>query len=184
MERCPSGHFYDPAKHMSCPHCGIADLDIGPTVAKGGFTIAPTIPANDSKTMPAGGRRSDEGATVGYFDKKIGIEPVVGWLVCVEGPDRGRDYRIRSRRNFIGRDTRMDICISSDTQISRENHAVISYDPRNNSFKLVPGDSRGITYLNGETVDVPVPIKAYDRIELGETQLLFVPFCGDQFKWQ
>src|SRR5215813_9514862 len=126
MERCPNGHFFDPAKHMSCPHCGIEGLDLGPTQAKSGSTIAATVAASDSKTMPAGGRYADEGATVGYFKEKIGLEPVVGWLVCVEGPDRGRDYRIRSQRNFIGRDTRMDISIAGDSQISRENHAVIS----------------------------------------------------------
>ena len=126
----------------------------------------------------------EEGATVGVFKARIGIEPVVGWLVCVGGPDRGRDYRIRSQRNFIGRDPRMDISISSDDQISRENHAAITYHPRSNSFKLAPGEAHGITYLNNESVDVPVLLKPYDSIELGATKLIFVPFCSEAFQWQ
>jgi len=126
----------------------------------------------------------EEGATVGVFRARIGIEPVVGWLVCVQGPDRGRDYRIRSQRNFIGRDARMDISISSDDQISRENHAAITYDPRGNNFRLAPGDAHGMTYLNNGVVDVPVVLRAYDVIELGATKLIFVPFCGEAFEWQ
>ena len=27
------------------------------------------------------------------------------------------------------------------------------------------------------------PLKAYDVIEVGKSQLLFLPLCGDKFKW-
>lgn len=186
MERCPSGHFFDPAKHTKCPHCGIdgLDIDIGPTRAKSAPAVGVTVPVTDGRTLPTLGRQESEGVTVGYYKQKIGLDPVVGWLVCVDGPDRGRDYRIRSERNFIGRDPRMDICISGDDQVSRENHAVVIYDPRNNGFKLAPGDSRGITYHNGNSLDVPSELKPYDAIEVGASRLLFVPFCGDHYQWQ
>ena len=78
----------------------------------------------------------------------------------------------------------MDICIRGDDAISRENHAVISFNPRNSSFKLQPGDGRGLVYLNGDDIDVPVSIKPYDLIELGQTKLLFMPFCGEKFQWE
>ncbi len=51
-----------------------------------------------------------------------GIDAVVGWLVCVHGRNRGRDYRIRSENNTVGRSENMDICISGDDLISRERH--------------------------------------------------------------
>ena len=70
-----------------------------------------------------------------------GIDPVVGWIVCVEGQDKGRDYRIRTERNFIGRNDSNDIVIKGDDSISRERHAIISFNPRTNSFRLAPGDS-------------------------------------------
>jgi len=184
MERCPSGHFFDPAKHTNCPHCGVEGLDIGPTRGKSSSTLGVTVPVVDSKTLPTAGWPENEGVTVGYYKQRIGLEPVVGWLVCVEGPDRGRDYRIRSQRNFIGRDPRMDICLAGDPQVSRENHAVVSYDPRNNGFKLAPGDSRSITYYNGQSLDLPTELKPYDTIEVGASRLLFVPFCGDRYQWQ
>ncbi|HKV39740.1 MAG TPA: FHA domain-containing protein, partial [Blastocatellia bacterium] len=112
------------------------------------------------------------------------IDPVVGWLVCIKGPDLGRDYRIRAERNFIGRSDEMDICIASDASISRERHAVVTYNPTKNSFRLAPGESRGMVCLNEEEVETPVPLSAYDRIQLGESELIFIPFCGESFKWE
>ena len=122
-------------------------------------------------------------ATVSVVRKKIGIDPVVGWLVCIEGAEKGRDCRIRSERNFVGRDPKMDICIGGDDSISRDNHAVISFNPKKNTYRLTPGESRGIINLNEEEVATPTVLNAYDKIELGQTKLLFVPFCGKDFTW-
>ena len=30
-----------------------------------------------------------------------GVEPVVGWLVCIDGPSRGSDYRLHAGYNYI-----------------------------------------------------------------------------------
>ncbi len=189
MKRCDSGHYFDSEKHSSCPSCGVANLHIQPTVAavRSGYA-ALARPELDSPTVARGQAKPafverDPGATVGVVRKKMGIDPVVGWLVCIEGPEKGRDYRIRSERNFVGRDPKMDICIGGDDAISRENHAVISFNPKKNSYLLTPGEGRGIIYLNEEEVATPTELKAYDTIEMGQTRLLFVPFCGEQFKW-
>ena len=37
--------------------------------------------------------------------------------------------------------------------------------------------------MNGEDVDVPTELKMYDVIELGQTKLVFIPFCGEKFHW-
>lgn len=192
--QCSKGHFYNPEEHVTCPYCGIVGLaDFSPTqpVVASPPPLQQASPQNygglpkPADDGPTQGRKNlDEGMTVGVFKAKIGIEPVVGWLVCVDGGDKGRDYRIRAQRNFIGRDVGMDICISGDNQISKENHATLIYDPRSNTFRLAPGDSHGITYLNNESVDVPMTLKPYDVIELGVTKLLFVPLCGQAFQWQ
>lgn len=126
---------------------------------------------------------ADAGVTVGLFRKKTGIDPVVGWLVCVAGADKGRDYRLRSDRNSIGRSPNMDVCINGDDTISRERHAYVSFNPKKNVFTLAPGEGRGLIYLNDEEVTGATPLKAYDRIELGDTTLLFMPLCGEQFEW-
>ncbi len=109
---------------------------------------------------------------------------MVGWLVCVKGPDLGRDFRIRSEQNRIGRNSLMDICVPGDKRISRDTHATITYDPRHNQFRLAPGRARGMVYLNGRSLDAPAPLRSYDMIELGETRLQFVPFCGEDFQWK
>jgi hypothetical protein len=41
-----------------------------------------------------------------------------------------------------------------------------------------------LVYKNGEEVVFSEPLEAYDVIELGRTKLLFVPLCGERFKWE
>lgn len=201
LRRCDNGHYYDESKYSNCPNCGIRDLNIETTKpmsrGMGGSNIPPgepTRPSNrafgndsgeDNSTKRYGESRPQQepGATQAFWKRKLGIDPVVGWLVCVEGHDKGRDYRIRSERNSIGRDPSMQICISGDETISREKHAVISFNPKKGTFLLYPGEGRGLVYLNEEEVAMPAELKAYDLIELGQTKLMFVPFCGERFHW-
>lgn len=195
MKRCSQGHYYDPDKHHSCPACRIPDLVIDKTRVREpdkflpDDTLSPEMPSCDGSIQDT--RRADNLSpghpedlhTVGLVRKKTGIDPVVGWLVCIEGPDKGRDYRIRSEKNFIGRSPAMDISIQHDSAVSRENHAVVSFDPKNNRFKIHPGEGHGLIYLKNETVDIPMVLTPYDVIELGETKLMFLPLCGERFQW-
>ena len=124
------------------------------------------------------------GKTVGMMQSQMGFDPVVGWLACVAGPSRGKSYTVRGGVNSIGRSERMDIVITGDLKISAENHAKISYSDKHNRFNLLPGEGRNIVYLNDEEVFTPMPLKAYDLIDFGETKLLFVPLCGEKFTWE
>jgi hypothetical protein len=173
LKRCDNGHYFDPERHTSCPSCGVSEIDFPVTRPK-----AAAVPVGQA----AAGARGD-GKTVPLVRKQSGIDPVVGWLVCVQGGDRGRDFRLHGEKNFIGRAEAMDVRLSADETISRENHAVVSYNPKNQQFKLLPGEGRGLVYLNDQEVDGPTPLQAGDRIELGQTKLMFVPLCGPQFDW-
>lgn len=207
--RCQQGHFYDPSRHNTCPYCGSmpaggtgiteAQSPVGPPPLGGNPSpVGATRPMRDTPPpivgqtvplrpagSPLGGARKgvEEGRTVAVDMKKVGIDPVVGWLVCIKGPSRGRDYRIRSGRNGIGRSESMDVQITGDDTISRENHAFLVYEPRKRIFSIRPGDGRGLVYLNGDEVVQASDLKSYDTIELGETQLMFVPLCGETFNW-
>lgn len=185
MQRCPQGHYYDAARYSRCPACGIPDLAVQSTRGRADLEVASPIDDN-AKTrgfdQPAR-IGAGEGRTVGLIRKRTGLDPVVGWLVCIAGPDKGRDYRIHSERNFIGRDPSMDICISGDDTISRSKHAILSFNPDQNRFKILPGESRGIAYCNGEEVDSPRELHSHDILKLGQTQLLFIPLCDDRFHW-
>ena len=109
--------------------------------------------------------------------------PVVGWLVCVEGPAKGRDYRIHSNYNYIGRGQHMDICISGDDHISKEKAAIIAYDALERCFFFGPGMGQNLVRVNGTMLMNAVPLKAYDELTIGKTKLLFVPLCGERFDW-
>ena len=97
-----------------------------------------------------------------------------GWSVP-RAPAGARSYTIRGGINSIGRSDRMDITITGDRTISQENHARLSYSSKNNRFHLLPGDGRNIVYLNGDEVFSPMPLKAYDLIDFGDTSCCSSP---------
>ena len=107
----------------------------------------------------------------------------MGFLVCIAGPHRGADYKLVAGRNFIGRAAAMDVALADDDTVSRESHALVTYDVKHNTFSLSPGQGRGITYCNDEQVEMVRPLNAYDVIEVGKSQLVFLPLCGDRFQW-
>lgn len=125
----------------------------------------------------------DEGRTIAIVHQDTGIDPVVGWLVCISGKEKGRDYRIHSDNNYIGRNEKMDICVRGDETISRDNHATVSYDTVDKIFYFSPGDGRNIVRHNGKAIFQTVELAPYDQVIVGKTELLFVPLCGKNFEW-
>ncbi len=151
--------------------------------------VGGTAPVTGGYTAPLTGGTvgtgpSDEGQTIAVIHQQLGIDPVVGWLVAVSGSERGRDYRIHSDNNYIGRSEKMDICIRGDDTISRVNHAVIAYDTRERLFYFAPGEGRSINRINGKATLGMVELHPYDELEIGTTKLMFIPFCGERFEWK
>ena len=176
MKQCDNGHFYDENRFDSCPYCREGS-GVGKTVAA--VTLGKTVAA-----MPGGATAdTDRDKTVGIIKKDIGIDPAVGFLICIAGPNRGRDYKLIAGRNFIGRAAAMDVALTDDDTVSRESHALVTYDVKHNKFSLSPGQGRGITYCNDEQVETARPLKAYDIIEVGKSRLIFLPLCGEKFRW-
>lgn len=213
LTRCNQGHFFDADKYPSCPHCNpgapampnTQDVNtqaltqaISPAAAaatSSGPNLTQKLTEEVRQTAPAapvtpvsGGLQNqvdDVNKTVGFFNKKAnGKEPVVGWLVCVEGKHYGEDFKIRMGRNFIGRGANMDIVLPNDSSISREKHSIIVYEPQENMFVLLAGESKELSYLNGQVVLSPQLLKPYDKIRLGGCVLMFVPLCGENFIWK
>lgn len=147
-----------------------------------GATVAPQSYIKQQQQQQQ--NAADVGKTVGVFQRKMNFEPIVGWLVCVGGPEKGKDFRIYGKNNTIGRSEKMDICIKGDQTISRENHARLAYDEKHNAFHLIPADSTNTIYLNDEPVYVPTKLNARDIIEFGECKLMFVPLCDENFTWK
>lgn len=76
----------------------------------------------------------------------------------------------------------MDVVLRSDDSISGEDHAKLLYDLSSNRYFLWHDKGRNLTYVNGQMVDRQ-ELHAYDKIQLGQTHLLFIPFCGEKFQW-
>lgn len=173
MSRCENGHLYSPKKYDQCPYCDAGVLEENQN-------------SQQSRQQEPQQKQSSTGEkTLAYWDSQEGGNPVVGWVVCIEGVERGQDYQIRSERNFIGRSEDMHITIKGDQKISRRNHAIISYNPKERNFVMIPGaDTTGIVYINGEAVYSPTGLTPYDVIEMGDSKFIFIPLCGQHFEWE
>ncbi len=113
--------------------------------------------------------------------------PVAGWLVIIEGPGKGRDFRLIQGDNKIGRNDDMEVCLNfgvySDETVSREAHATVVYDANANEFFVIRGSSRNLPMLNEKTIRSDQNMSSKDVLQVGQTKLLFVPLCGENFKW-
>lgn len=167
LSRCLNGHMFSSRRHgNTCPYCNV---------------VVEQSSKNTSQISQSG---EEVEKTMPYLGETEGIEPVTGWLVCIEGPQMGQDYRIVSEKNFIGRAEDMHIRIIGDNTISRRNHAVIVYDPKKRNFFLLPGDASGLAYHNNEAVYSPTELSPYDVIQLGRSIFIFIPLCGVHFEWE
>jgi hypothetical protein len=123
-------------------------------------------------------------------EQRVGLagamnDPVVGWLVVIVGPGRGNALTLGYGLNGIGRGPRARVCLDfGDLEISRDQHAVITYDPKGRRFYLQHGGGTNLTYLDQQPVLVPSELKGNEIIVLGQTWLRFIPFCGANFDWQ
>ena len=189
LQKCGNGHFYDADKFQTCPHCQQLSDDqktVGMTMPNEQSPVTPTMPQ-----QPLGytGRNvpNDDQKTVGIFQHGLsgnkGTQPVVGWLVGIEGECIGQSFQLREGKNFVGRGEDMDVVIRGDMAVARKRHACVIFEPRAGIFYAQPGESHELFYLNDNVVLNSEILKSHDVITLGETSLMFIPLCGPDFSW-
>jgi FHA domain len=174
MILCPKGHYYDKDKSSQCPICRITR------------PVLETKPASQPAESGAYNRVSKSSLnniTVPVLGDKKSQNPVVGWLVTISGPFKGKDYRLFSGYNSIGRSNKNKIHIAGDESISREKQAIIIYDHKNIKYYIQHNESENLSYINSNPVLQPTEIKKGDKITIGKTEFLFVPFCDSTFSW-
>lgn len=128
------------------------------------------------KTMPIGG-----GGQVSSF---AGRNPVLGWLVCVQGKKAGKDFRLTQEINYIGRATSNDVCLDFDETLSRDTTITITYVKQSRVFRLNAEQSRNPVTVNGSPVVTELYLRDRDVISIGSTQLTLVCFCDASFTWE
>lgn len=155
---------------------------------------------------------SDEGKTLSYFSLVSGAQtgeetapaaktapaaegtgspslgspaaPVVGLMVGIAGPHLCEIFGIGSGSSSIGRGKGNSVVLNKDFAVSREKHAMLTYEPKSRQFYIKPGESSGLTYLNSAFVTELTLLKPRDIIEVGGSRFLFVPLCGEEFSWE
>lgn len=138
----------------------------------------PDVPFHPDKPIPASTRSADASAV-----KDIG--PVVGWLVILSGPGRGRSVEMGYGRNAIGRGHDNEVSLPyGDRGISDHAHAYIAYDNVGRKSYLTDGISRNLVYLNGAPVFGTVEITSGDKIRMGNSLLMFISFCSPDLDWK
>jgi len=112
-------------------------------------------------------------------------DPVIGWLVIIQGAGRGNALQLGYGQNSVGRNPSERVCLNfGDNEISREQHCIITYDPRGRKYYISNGNGTNLAYLNDAPVLAPTEIKGTEKITLGQTECRFIPLCGDNFDWQ
>jgi len=144
---------------------GIDDIQHGVNVAGDGATVfTPVVP--------------------GVTQADPSFDPVVGWVVIIDGPGRGNFRSVRYGQNAIGRGENLRVAIDyGDQRISREAHAFLIYDDVKRMFFIRDNGKSNIVRLNGEMVLSPAELRDRDRITIGQTTLLFVALCDAGFDW-
>mgnify|MGYP003291949125 CR=1 FL=1 len=165
----------------------IAFSDFNATVAPNanGFDTQFSDPFESTIPMNGGETGKDEEILVTMPAESVekGTRRVVGWLVCTKGECLGQDFHLHSDYNYIGRGAKNEVSIP-DPKVSSDAMCWISYDNIGREFTIGRGDNpTNVTRLNNKPVYMPQTLKPYDRILLGDTELMFVPLCSEDFTW-
>lgn len=112
-------------------------------------------------------------------------DPVVAWLVIMNGPGKGNSLTLGYGANSIGRSDSERVSLNfGDEEISRESHSIITFDPKSRRYFIQQGTGKNLTYLDEQPVLAPTELSGHNVIALGNTTLRLVPFCDKDFDWQ
>ena len=97
---------------------------------------------------------------------------LVGFLVCYNRFPNGKAFNIYEGRNYVGRDSKCDICVPDDNQMSSR-HMSILYRSVDNKFKFRDEQSSNGTFVNKNLLD-DGELENYDIIRVGSTLFIFI----------
>lgn len=204
MKLCPNNHYYDSDRYSECPYCKSNQQGVQPKsngIRHKSSGIGETSPVDDSdhtNSLQSNNNNFARGKTWGMYDfssaktkgmyggneTQSGIsayQRVVGWLVCTNGNDCGRDFRIHVDNNFVGRNDSCDIVIK-DPYVSAQ-HFTVTYDPLNDIYIASMSGGRAIVYINGQPLTSNHILQKGDKLKVGQTELVFIPLESSYVKW-
>jgi len=164
---CSNGHQME-EEWPTCPYC-----------KRTGFQRTGIVHGLDKTRIETPGETAANAVTVGAtapdVRKTVTLSalhraPVVGWLVALNGRQKGEDFRLREGQNIIGSSAGLEVTLD-DPAVSAQ-HASVRY--REGAFSLTDLDSTNGTYLNdGPEPVARVDLKDNDVVRVGEISLKF-----------
>lgn len=145
-----------------------------------GGSVEPTVPVQQ-KTVFIGDLSVTSNSTSTQQATQARVRPVVGWLVCVQGPDIGKDFRLHTHFNHVGRNEDQDVCLSDPT-VSGE-HFTVSYDMQHNHYFADMNKGSTFVYINSYPLGGRTVLKKGDQIKVGNSLLVFIPLEQQDVKW-
>lgn len=110
------------------------------------------------------------GAGLGFFLALVEQLLRRAWVQVIQGRQEGRAYLLATRRSRLGLDEHAEVGLFGDLTVARQ-HAEITAKGR--SYTLANLDPAGRTSVNGQRITSPTALKDGDRIEFGQTSLIF-----------
>jgi hypothetical protein len=168
---------------------GAADADapkggaapkVGPVKVRGPAAAADSEPALVAVAGPAGAPRPrsqvmEESGGAGEKTSAIDISSMkgpnrdlVGWVVALNGTNKGDDYRIYDGKNVLGTSADCDVVIT-DPYLSAK-HCTIRHE--NGTYTLIDLDSTNGTFVNQKKV-TKMELIDNDTIRFGRTDFKF-----------
>ena len=112
------------------------------------------------------------------------IDPVCGWLVCLDGAEKGLAYRLVAGKNNIGGGRNCAIGLSFDARLDPEPSGTLLCDPEHGAYYLMNLGGRDLLRLNGELLVSPAALADGDLLQVGAQRLQFVALQWHRFAWE
>lgn len=125
---------------------------------------------------------NDEKTMAFYDNEDIKNDPVTGWIVPVNGSFKGKSFMLRAGNNFIGRESSADVPLVNDRNLL-DRHATILFDPNSGRFFISPMERGAFVLVDNKQIVESTELKSRQLVTVGNTELMFVAFCGERFRW-
>lgn len=126
-------------------------------------------------------------ATVGDPPAKAAeasAQPVVGWVIIIDGSGKGQSFELTFGMNPIGRNASNKVALDfGDDLISGDDHFSIAYDDRNRNFLIAARSGRNLVYIGDDPIIDSRTLESGTELTVGNTTLKFVALCTKEWTW-
>ena len=121
-----------------------------------------------------------EGAKADEVKVDVERRKLTGFLVSYTHAPNGEFFPVYEGKNVIGRAASCNASIQGDSAVS-ERHVSILYRAVDRKFKFKDEQSSNGTFINGALIDEG-ELKNFDRIQVGNTSLVFIEIPPSAFE--